>query len=361
MEASQTRTLSLPLDRADDLCRAVLRTVGFDDREVTDCTEAILFATRRGLDSHGIVSILPAIARGAREGRIQPGATILLERDGPTTALLRGNGAAGPVVGAYAMRTALDKAAEHGLAIVAARNCAHFGAASAYAAMAPPRGMIGIVMCNAGPNVAPYGGTQLLHGTNPIAYAAPAGKEPPIVLDVATSAAAHGQIAKAQRRGQPIPFGWALDAHGQQTDDPAAAKVLLPFGAHKGYGFGILVDLLTGALTGSTIGKGVQQQSADRASGGQAFFFLAIDISAFTQLATFDARAEQLIHDAHGVAPASPNGAVLLPGELEWREEQRRQRAGVPIEAGDWQALVAGLERAGIDPSIAEGHAPDGL
>ncbi len=361
MQASQTRALTLPLDRADALCRTVLRTVGFDDQEVADCTDAILFATRRGLDSHGIVSILPAIARGAREGRIQPGATILVEREAPTTALLRGNGAAGPVVGAHAMRTALDKASEHGLAIVAARNCAHFGAASAYAAMAPPRGMIGIVMCNAGPNVAPYGGTQPLHGTNPIAYAAPAGSEPPIVLDVATSAAAHGQIAKAQRRGQPIPLGWALDAEGQPTEDPGAAKVLLPFGAHKGYGFGILVDLLTGALTGSTVGKGVQQQSADRLTGGQAFFFLAIDVTAFTDLPTFNARAEQLVGDAHGVAPALANGSVFLPGELEWREEQRRRGSGVPIEAGDWQALVAGLERAGIEHSVIEAHAPDGL
>jgi LDH2 family malate/lactate/ureidoglycolate dehydrogenase len=361
VQASQTRTLTLPLDRADDLCRTVLRAVGFDDREVADCTEAILFATRRGLDSHGIVSILPAIARGARDGRIEPGATILVERDGPTTALLRGNGAAGPVVGAFAMRTALDKAAEHSLAIVAARNCAHFGAASAYAAMGPPRGMIGIVMCNAGPNVAPYGGTQPLHGTNPIAYAAPAGNEPAIVLDVATSAAAHGQIAKARRRGQPIPLGWALDADGQPTDDPSTAKVLLPFGAHKGYGFGILVDLLTGALTGSTIGKGVQQQSADRLNGGQAFFFLAINVNAFTDLATFNERAEQLVDDAHGVAPAAANGSVLLPGELEWREETRRKTHGAPIEAGDWQALVVGLERAGIERSVIEAHAPDGL
>src|SRR5512146_603610 len=115
--------------------------------------------------------------------------------------------------------------------------------------------MFGMTMCNAGAVVAPFGGAKPPPGTNPIAYAVPCGETIPIVLDIATSAAAHGQIFKAQRRGQAIPFGWAIDAEGKPTTDAnAAAKgTLLPFGGHKGYGMGVLVDGLTGALAGATV------------------------------------------------------------------------------------------------------------
>jgi ureidoglycolate dehydrogenase (NAD+) len=318
-----------------------------------------MFATLRGLDTHGIISVLPAIADGVASGRIEPNATVLSLRDTPVTAAYRGNGAAGPVVAAHAMRAAIQRARRHGVGLTVAANCNHFGAASAYAYLAVPEGMIGLVLCNAHPVVAPYGGAAPLHGTNPIAYAAPADEVPPIVLDVATSAAAHGQIYKALRRGQPIPLGWALDAAGRPTTDPAAAAVLLPFGGHKGYGFGVLVDILTGALTGSTIGLGVQQHNPDRLIGGQAFFFLAINVSFFTELETFKARIAQLYRDAKSVRPAEGFAEVLLPGELEWRAEQERRQRGIPLQEEDWRALAAGLERAGVPADLVAAHAPE--
>ena len=351
--------LTLPAERASALCRDVFERLGFAEQEVVDCTDAILFATLRGLDSHGIISILPNIAAGVADGRIAPGATILTLRESPVTVAYRGNGAAGPVVAAHAMRAAIARAREHGVGLATAANCNHFGAASAYAALCPPEGMIGLVMCNAAPVVAPFGGAGPLHGTNPLAYAAPAGREPPIVLDIATSAAAHGQIFKARRRGQPITLGWALDSQGRPTTDADAASVLLPFGGHKGYGIGILVDLLTGALTGSTIGLEVRQGDPDRLVGGQAFFLLAIDVAFFTEAATFETRVEQLVRDAKAIEPAEGFDEVLLPGELEWREEHRRARAGIPLQSADWQAIAGGLERAGVPRDLVAAHAPD--
>jgi LDH2 family malate/lactate/ureidoglycolate dehydrogenase len=351
--------LNLPADRARALCLTSFQQLGFDQAEAADCTNAIMFATLRGLDSHGIISILPGLARRVANGAIRPGARLVTLRESPVTAVYRGNGVAGPVVGTAAMRAAIARARQHGVGLSAVAHADHFGAASVYAAMAADEGMIGLVVCNALAVVAPFGGAEPLHGTNPLAYAAPSGGEFPIVLDIATSAAAHGQIFKAQRRGQPIPPGWALDRDGRPTTDADAEGVLLPFGGHKGYGIGILVDLLSGALTGSTIGRGVRQ-GATGPEGGQAMYFQAIDVSFFTEPDTFRARVDQLVGEAKAIRPAEGFDEVLLPGELEWRQQQRRLREGIPLEEADWQAISSGLEQAGLPPEVAAAHAPDG-
>jgi LDH2 family malate/lactate/ureidoglycolate dehydrogenase len=351
----------MPVDRARGLCEAVFERLQFSAVEVADCTRAIMFATVRGLDTHGIVSILPGIAASVKRGQTQPNAEIVTLKETAITASYKGNRAAGPVIASHAMRAALSRAKEHGVGVVTTVYSAHFGAASAYAAMALPDAMFGLVMCNAHPVVAPFGGAGALHGTNPIAYAAPTASMPPIVLDIATSTAASGALMKAQRRGQQIPAGWALDADGHATTDPAAALqgFLLPFGGHKGYGMGILVDLLTGALAGGAVGTKVQQHNPDPDAGGQAFFFLALNPEFFSSRTAFVERVDQLASDAKAVRPADGFSEVLLPGELEWREEQRRTRDGIPMPDGDWKALRTNLQAAGLDRALIERFAPD--
>ena len=351
----------MPAERAQQLCETVFRRLGLSDSEVADCTRAIMFATLRGLDSHGIVSILPGIAGSVKRGQTQPHAEILTLNESAVTAAYKGNRAAGPVIASHAMRAALSRAKEHGVGVATAIHCAHFGAASAYAAMALPEGMLGLVMCNAAPAVAPYGGAQRFHGTNPIAYAAPGVEMPPIVLDIATSMVASGQLFKATRRGQTIPLGWALDEDGQPTTDPASGNrgALLPFGLHKGYGMGILVDLLTGALAGSTLGLGVEQHNPDPDVGGQAFFFLALNPAFFSSPEAFAQRVDKLSRDAKSIRPADGFDEVLLPGELEWREEQKRARNGIPMPDGDWGSLVRTLEAADLPRDLIEQFAPD--
>jgi LDH2 family malate/lactate/ureidoglycolate dehydrogenase len=351
----------MPADRVQALCEAVFGRLELSEREVADCTRAIMFATLRGLDSHGIVSILPGIAASVKRGQTRPRAEIVTLAESSVTACYKGNRAAGPVIASHAMRAAIERAREHGVGAVTAVHCAHFGAASAYAAMALPESMLGLVMCNAGPHVAPFGGAGRLHGTNPIAYAAPGGEMPPIVLDIATSMVASGQLAKAARRGQTIPLGWAVDEAGRPTTDPSAALkgALLPFGGHNGYGMGILIDLLTGALAGSTLGLSVQQGNPDPDVGGQAFFFLALDPRFFSSREAFVERVDRLWRDAKSIKPAKGLAAVLLPGELEWREEQRRRREGIPMPEEDWSALLANLERSDLPRDLVERFAPD--
>jgi ureidoglycolate dehydrogenase (NAD+) len=348
--------LLLKESTARALCLDALTRRGLPQDQAQICTNAIMFATLRGLDSHGIISILPAICNSINVGRIDPKGDVQTVK----ALVLKGNGAAGPVVGERTMRLAMENASKGGVGAAAAFNCNHFGAASYYASLALERGMIGVCACNAAPNVAPFGGAKGLHGTNPIAYAAPGGQEPPIVLDIATSAAAHGQITKAARRGQSIPQGWAIDKEGRATTDPSVVGALLPFGGHKGYGIGILVDVLTGALAGSTVGLDVRQQDVDREHAGQSYFMLAIDTEAFGGRAAFAERVDALSRQVHSIPPAEGFKEVLLPGELEWREEQKRRANGIPLYDEDWTALVQGLARAGLPAEeLGEKYAPE--
>jgi LDH2 family malate/lactate/ureidoglycolate dehydrogenase len=350
--------LHLEPSKARALCREVFADLDLPEDQAETCADAIMFATLRGLDSHGIISILPGLANRIARGEIDRAAPIEVVREGPSTALMKGNGAAGPVIGARAMRLAIAKAKRTGVGVLSAFNCDHFGAASYYASLAAREGLIGLAMCNAAPAVVPFGGQKAVHGTNPISYAIPRASGP-IILDIATSAAAHGQIFKAQRRGQPIPLGWAVDAEGRPTTDASAAAkgALLPFGGHKGYGMGILVDLLTGALAGSTIARSVQHTGNPR-ERGQSFYMQAIDVEQFVPGEVFAERVEQLAREVHETPPAEGFSEVLLPGDLELRQEALRSREGIPLYEEDWQAMVNGLGRAGIPPERLAPFAP---
>jgi ureidoglycolate dehydrogenase (NAD+) len=332
-----------------------LTRAGLPEDQATVCTNAIMFATLRGLDSHGIISILPNTCNSIKVGRIDPKGEIQTIKP----LVLKGNGTAGPVIADRTMRTAMDAAARNGVGVAVAFNCNHFGAASYYATLPLERGMVGVCACNAAPNVAPFGGTRGLHGTNPIAYAAPGNEEPPIVLDIATSAAAHGQVHKAARRGQPIPAGWGIDKEGRATTDPSQVAAMLPFGGHKGYGIGILVDVLTGALAASTIGLDVRQGDIDREHAGQSYFMLALDPEAFGGRDAFTARIDALSRQVHAIPPGEGFKEVLLPGELEWRTERQRREEGIPLYDEDWTAIVQGLARAGLPAEeLASRYAP---
>ena len=237
---------------------------------------------------------------------------------------------------------AIDAARAHGVGAAVAFNCNHFGAASYYAALALEQGMFGVCACNAGPNVAPFGGARPLHGTNPIAYAAPGGEEPPIVLDIATSAAATAR--------SPRPAGAASRSRSAGRSTPTAARrPTRPAGhaaavrRHKGYGIGVLVDLLTGALAGSTIGLDVRQGDPDREHAGQSFFLLAIDPAAFGGAGAFKAREHP--RPARSTArPAEGFERVLLPGELECARSSSAAPTGIPLYDEDWAALVRGVD-----------------
>jgi LDH2 family malate/lactate/ureidoglycolate dehydrogenase len=311
----------LSVDEATALCRDALLGAGVPPDQTETITECIMYASRRGVDTHGLVSILPATLAGLRAGRIKPEATIEIVQEGPGVARIDARQAPGPVAGAAGMDLAIAKARQCGIGATVVFNGNHFGAVSFYTDRALRAGMIGMAMCNAAPRVAPYNGSEPFLGTNPIAYAAPGGEWPDISLDVATSAAAAGKIAKAARRGEPLPTGWVIDADGAPITDPARANAgaFLHFGEHKGYGIAMLVELLTGALAGSFCGLTMPSRNSEEDPQYRSYFFLALDVARMVPLPTYQARVDQLAREAKSIAPLPGVAEVLVPGELEHR------------------------------------------
>jgi LDH2 family malate/lactate/ureidoglycolate dehydrogenase len=351
--------LSVTIDEATRLCQDALRAVGASPEQTATIADCIMYASRRGVDTHGIVGILPATLAGIRAGRIDLAASPEIVQQGPAVVRIDAHHAPGPVAGAFAMDEAIARARRYGLGAAAVFNGNHFGAASYYADRALRQQMIGLAMCNAAPRVAPHLGREPFLGTNPIAYAAPGGSWPAISLDVATTVAAAGKVGKAQRRGEPIPAGWVIDGDGQPITDAAraAGSTFLHMGEHKGYGLAMLVELLTGALGGDRAGLTMPRTGGDGDRQYRSFFFLALDVDQMLPLAQFQATVDQLANDAHSIAPAPGAPEVLAPGEPELRETAARQAGGIPFHEGDWAALLRGLARAGFDEAWVDERA----
>jgi LDH2 family malate/lactate/ureidoglycolate dehydrogenase len=229
---------------------------------------------------------------------------------------------------------------------VSVENSNHYGAAAFYPLMAAAEGMIGLTTTNGGgKNMAAYGGAEPIVGNSPLAFAAPAGDEPPIVLDMATGVVAAGKIGVAAMRGERIPLGWGLTAEGEPTDDPSRATIVLPLGP-KGYGLAMMMDVLSGPLHGAVMsvntrpvpGRGLERPS------GCGHFFLALDVAAFTDLDAFRREIDEASRAVRRSRRQRGVERVYLPGEIEWRSRAERLERGIPlhpVHAGEL-AEVAG-------------------
>jgi LDH2 family malate/lactate/ureidoglycolate dehydrogenase len=248
------------------------------------------------------------------------------------------------------MALAVELAGEQGIGAVGVRDSTHFGIAAYYAMLALPYDFIGLAFSNAGPEIAPWGGAQAVLGTNPWAVAVPAGEDWPVVLDLANSTSGKGMIGWYLREGRPIPDDWALTAAGERTTDPelGSAGTLFPLGGPKGYGMAVVVDALTGVLTGSAFGLacfGAEWQNVGH-------LMVALDVSRFGPVSAFKERMDTLIGQIRSSSLAPGADAIHLPGELEYRRAEERRRDGVPIEAGRFEALVALGAELGVPTAL---------
>jgi L-2-hydroxycarboxylate dehydrogenase (NAD+) len=309
---------------------------------IADLTADLMVRTDlRGVDSHG-VAMLPTYQRWHRRGWIVPAAEPKVARDEGTTAVVDGQQALGHYTATLAMELALAKARAHGVGFVTCRNSNHYGAAANYSMMALPHDMIGLSLTNTGPAVVPTYGRQAMLGTNPISLAAPAGRQIPFVLDMATSTVAIGKLSMALQWGKPIPSGWALDKGGQPTTDPTVAyetRRLTPLGAtrdlggHKGYGLAVMVDILSGVLAGAAFGD-MRRRDPDPARADIGHFFGAIDVARFRDLDAFKADMDDLLQALKDSPKADGQERIYVAGEPEWECEQRRRREGIPLAPG---------------------------
>jgi LDH2 family malate/lactate/ureidoglycolate dehydrogenase len=309
---------------------------------IADLTADLMVRTDlRGVDSHG-VAMLPTYQRWHRRGWIVPAAEPKVARDEGTTAVVDGQQAVGHYTATLAMELALAKARAHGVGFVTCRNSNHYGAAANYSMMALPHDMIGLSLTNTGPAVVPTYGRQAMFGTNPISLAAPASRQFPFVLDMATSTVALGKLSVALQWGKPIPPGWALDKGGQPATDPTVAyeaRRLTPLGAtrdlggHKGYGLAVMVDILSGVLAGAAFGD-MRRRDPDPARADIGHFFGAIDVARFRDLDAFKADMDDLLQALKDSPKADGQDRIYVAGEPEWECEQRRRQEGIPLAPG---------------------------
>lgn len=346
-------------DRMHQLVRESLIAAGLTEEEATVSADASVFADLRGATTHGIVYIVRRTLESIRDGKTVSGSKIETVKDGGATALLKTAGVVGPVMGKEAMSIAIRKAKAQGAGIVNTFNGNPIGLLGYYANLAAEQGIIGLVMANTSPAAAPFGGTSMVLGTNPFAYAAPAADSRPILFDIATTVASYGKVQRAKRRGDQLPDDWLIDKDGKPINDPMRVDegAFQPCGGHKGSGLSILIHLLTGALSGTTVGGEDTHKHPDAARRGQGALFMALDPEFFASAAVFEELVEKQIGYIHGAAPLPGRTNPIYPGERGWSELDRRTAEGIPVPDEDWGVVLKALRAS----SLAEDELLQGI
>lgn len=340
--------VAVSAERLETFCREALVQAGLDGPGAKLVAQSLVDADLRGVSTHGVVRF-PVYVRRVKAGLIRPSPRMRLERTGPGTATLFGGHGAGQVVGQRAMAEAINLAQEAGVGCVAATESHHFGAAAWFAMQALEHDMIGLAVSHADTGVTPFGAARGYLGTNPLSVAIPTGSRDPIVLDMATSVLAFGWVLTAAAAGQPIPLGWAVDAEGNPTTDPAKAQggALLPLGGSrgfKGFGLALIVEVLSALLTGSPFGPHIPRPFELKEVQNLGHFVAALDIRRFVDPAQFKARIDDMIREIK-VLPAAPGvQEILLPGEPEARCRRQRLKEGIPLPPH----ICAGLRKWGF-------------
>ena len=339
----------VPATALRDYCARILEGLGVPSDQAAVVAESLIEADLRGVESHG-VHLMVLYADRLRGGHLFPHTEVTVLRDEGASALLDGGQGLGQISGRAAVDLAVAKARAFGVGSVAVRNSSHLGALGWYTMRGAEAGCVTLAAQNGPPFVPPFGSVDGVFSTNPMSYAVPAGAEPMLVLDMATTAVAGNRVLLAQKRGDAtIPEGWANDAQGRPTTDPAQASVkhLQWFGGYKGYGIALLIEVLAGVLTGASFGLVDREPGAlrgfDRVTRG--YLFVALDPSHYGPMDAFRADVDRLVADIHAATPAEGVERVLVPGELEHHRRIDRLEHGIPLAP----ALVEELGRLGAD------------
>lgn len=342
--------MAIAAPRLDTFVRHALEGAGVPAPEAAIVADTLVEADLRGVHSHGVMR-LPNYVKRIQAGVVRAEASVSVTAEGPAVAQLDAHNSLGQVVSVRAMDLAIEKAGGSGVGIVGVAHSTHFGAAAYYAMRAAARQMIGVAVTNTLPLMPPVGGAAPVVGNNPIAYAVPAGRERPVVLDIATSVVARGKIQRARGRGDRIPLGWGVTRQGLPTDRPDEIMdggMLLPVGSHKGFGLAMIFDLLCGPLTGAGWSGQVAGLSLPEHNRPQnvGHLFMAIDVARFRPLPTFLAEVDEYIRTIH-TAPRAPGTEKLyVPGEIEFEMAGARRRDGIPLDPNviaDLDTLAAEL------------------
>jgi LDH2 family malate/lactate/ureidoglycolate dehydrogenase len=303
----------------------------------------LVLANLRGVDSHGVIRI-PVYIEGIKKGYVRPFSESRVIREDVAVALIDGGGGLGIPIATRATDIAIRKCKSVGLAAVGVRNLGHVGMLAYYTLKIAKNDLIGLAVANGPALVAPWGGAEPVFGTNPISIAFPTPSKP-IVIDMATSAMASFKILLAALKGEKIAEGVALTRDGKPTTDPKEAKILLPFGGHKGYSIALTIEIASGILVGGLLSKNIINHGSTQ--GG--FLVLAIDPAMFREYNEYLKDIDTLIKIIKSCKPAQGFNEVLLPGEIEDRTYEERLRSGIPIDINTWKMLTEVAKELGIE------------
>lgn len=335
----------------------VFEKIGCPPEQAASAAKVLLSADLRGVDSHGVAR-LNGYVRLWEAKRVNAMPDIKVIHETPSTAVIDGDSGLGLVVAPVAMQLAIDKAKNVGTGWVSVQNSNHYGIAAVHAMMALEEDMIGISMTNASPLVAPTFSTSKMLGTNPICVAAPAGQQPPFVMDLATTTAANGKLEILQRKNEEAPYGWVQDAGGNPSTDANILKkggALLPLGgdrehgSHKGYALGAMVDIFSALLSGANYAPWVPPfpayvpMPAKQPGKGIGHFFGAMRVDAFRPADEFKRDMDDWISGFRNAETLSGYDKVLVPGDPERETEAERRTNGIPLLT----AVVEDLRKLG--------------
>ena len=307
---------------ADDVAThgvKVLTAHGVPESDARLVAESLVTADMWGHPSHGMLRLPWYVAR-IQSGTMRAVTEIETVSSLAAVSVLDGRDGIGQVVTHRAVTAAGNAANTYGVGVVAVRNSNHFGTAAYWTRILAEWGCIGILTTNGSPAMAPWGGVEKLVGANPWSIAAPGGSHGTVVLDIANIGVARGKVYAARERGQRLPEGWAIDASGLPTTDPQAAidGLILPMAGHKGYAISVMMDVLSGVLTGSSFGSDVVGPYVPDRRSGCGHLVIAIDIAAIMAPEEFAQRMDLLITELKG-SRAVAGREILMPGELENR------------------------------------------
>jgi LDH2 family malate/lactate/ureidoglycolate dehydrogenase len=332
---------------------AAFEKVGMRPRDAAVVGDLMAEADLQGSDGHGSIR-LPQYVKRIRAGGVNLAPNIRVETERAGMALIHGDNGMGHLVMKRAAELAIAKARAGGVAWVGAHWSNHAGPASLYARMPLAEDMIGLYFAVGNANhLPPWGGLDMLLSTNPIAAAIPAGEEPPIVLDMATTVAAYGKVKAKAARGEMMPEGWMIDRKGQPLTDPKRADdgFLLPIGGYKGYGLALVVGLIAGTLNNAAMGKDLIDFNRDAAGAtntGQAI--VAIDPAAFGDLAHFKREVDRLIRDLRASERMPGVERIWMPGEQSHEKRVRQAKEGITLAPQLVKTLNALATELGIEP-----------
>jgi LDH2 family malate/lactate/ureidoglycolate dehydrogenase len=359
-------------DRLRNFSIAVFEAAGAPRDHAVRATDVLIWASLRGVDTHGIRNLkryyLDASGVGRRDGKIMFDAELTLDHESPTTAAFDAHSGLALSLSVQAMECAIRKAHEAGVGVVTVRNSTHFGPAGYYAWLAVAHDMVGFASCGylfphgQAKAVLPFGGLLPMLSTNPIAMACPADKLPPFVLDMSTSIVPVNRIELYEEEGRPVPSDWALDVNRQPTTKPADVHGVVPlggattFGGHKGYGMALASWILTGLLSGAwrtdvdrdrVLGQ-TPEPKYGFAQEGIGHFFAAVRLDQFGDPLVFRQGLDAMIQAINDSPPSAGFQQVLVPGQDAHATEQERLRDGIPINAATMAALQSLAEEYGV-------------